>query len=187
MQIFFYIFLQFMKISEIQIFITNIVFNRIGTGERMNLVPQPSLNTQSCNRRPLGSTFRFENLRSPKKKLKRKNEKISVFKQKKMKIFWPRKHEKTCFLGLRQFSNLMVLNKGLPIQDLVFRLGQTPFFLCSLYSSRVDVQKLWSCQNWWLVDFFFTLKFRISIIHAYLFPAKNSHFQNLQVLSLFSI
>ena len=102
-------------------------------------------------------------------------------------FFWPRKHEKTCFLGLRQFSNLMVLNKGLPIQDLVFRLGQTPFFLCSLYSSRVDVQKLWSCQNWWLVDFFFTLKFRISIIHAYLFPAKNSHFQNLQVLSLFSI
>ena len=28
----------------------------------------PSLNTQSCNRRPLCSTFKFENLRSPKKK-----------------------------------------------------------------------------------------------------------------------
>ena len=27
----------------------------------------PSLNTQSCNRRPLCSTFTFENLRSPKK------------------------------------------------------------------------------------------------------------------------
>ena len=27
----------------------------------------PSLNTQSCNRRPLRSTFKFENLRSPKK------------------------------------------------------------------------------------------------------------------------
>ena len=28
---------------------------------------QPSLNTQSCNKRPLCSTFRFENVRSPKK------------------------------------------------------------------------------------------------------------------------
>ena len=27
----------------------------------------PSLNTQSCNRRPLCSTFTFENVRSPKK------------------------------------------------------------------------------------------------------------------------
>ena len=27
----------------------------------------PSLNTQSCNKRPLCSTFTFENVRSPKK------------------------------------------------------------------------------------------------------------------------
>ena len=31
----------------------------------------PSLNTQSCNRRPLCSTLKFENLRSPKKSLKK--------------------------------------------------------------------------------------------------------------------
>ena len=44
----------------------------------------PSLNTQSCNRRPLCSTFRFENLRSPKKnRFKIHN----YFLKKKFKIF----------------------------------------------------------------------------------------------------
>ena len=44
----------------------------------------PSLNTQSCNRRPLCSTFTFENLRSPKKNpvlLKKKFKKNSKKKK----------------------------------------------------------------------------------------------------------
>jgi hypothetical protein len=76
----------------------------------------PSLNTQSCNRRPLCSTFTFENLRSPKKNnfYSKKNSKFSfffffflnllcnflvqdaiVFSKKNLNFFLPRKHEKT--------------------------------------------------------------------------------------------
>ena len=38
-----------------------------------NLAQEPSLNTQSCNRRPLLSTFRFENVHSPKKTIFQKH------------------------------------------------------------------------------------------------------------------
>ena len=40
----------------------------------------PSLNTQSCDRRPLCSTLKFENLHSPKKDLKKKNLKKEYIK-----------------------------------------------------------------------------------------------------------
>ena len=50
--------------------------------------------------------------------------------------FLPWKHEKTRFLGLRRFSNLNVLHKGLLMQDWVFRLGSTAnlnFLFLSLF------------------------------------------------------
>ena len=91
----------------------------------------PSLNTQSCNRRPLCSTFRFENLSiSPKKncffnffKFFQK-EKKKIIKAILYNFFW----NKTGFSELRLFSNVNALNKGLLLQDWVFRLGLTLFF-----------------------------------------------------------
>ena len=55
------------------------------------LIISPSLNTQSCNRRPLCSTFTYENLRSRKKYIFYM---YYVFK-KISNFFWPRKYEKT--------------------------------------------------------------------------------------------
>ena len=43
----------------------------------------PSLNTQSCNRRPLCSTFTFENVRSPKNQFYSKKNSKKKFKRKK--------------------------------------------------------------------------------------------------------
>ena len=45
----FYVVYENMKINEIQIFITYIVFHRIETRERMNLVPQAASQKQIAN------------------------------------------------------------------------------------------------------------------------------------------
>ena len=82
----------------------------------------PSLNTQSCIRRPLCSTFKFESLRSSKKERF-----YHVFEGKKKPFFLLKKFEKVektgFFRANTQISNLNVLHKGLLMQDWVFRLG----------------------------------------------------------------
>ena len=47
----------------------------------------------------------------------------------KKKILTPKTWKNSFFLGLRRFSNLNVLHKGLLMQDWVFRLGQPPWVL----------------------------------------------------------
>ena len=91
---------------------TDANINRIVDGQGMDtplnnvgLQEAPSLNTQSCIRRPLCSTFRFENLRSPKK-----NEFFHVFGVNFFLII-----KKVCIMQLfsedaKVFSNLFILN-----------------------------------------------------------------------------
>ena len=49
---------------------------------------------------------------------------------------------KSVFLGLRKFSNLSVLHKGLLMQDRVFRLGTQLNFRRKLSTKSIIFQKL---------------------------------------------
>ena len=75
------------------------------------LLPHPSLNTLSCNRRPLCSTFIFENVSSPK---------TTVSFQKKQK-----KSKKKFYLLLKLSRN----TKSPLMQDWVLILGATPKYI----------------------------------------------------------
>ena len=48
--------------------------------------------------------------------------------------------KKLVFLGLRRFSNLNVLHKGLLMQDWVFRLGFCLYFGAIIYSNFVSYE-----------------------------------------------
>ena len=76
----------------------------------MNLGQTPSLNTQSCIRRPLCSTFRFENLRSPKK-----NEFFQLF---------------STFCGLKKFFFIKVILCNFSVRTLGYFQKNFKTFFC---------------------------------------------------------
>ena len=65
--------------------------------------------------------------------------KLFFFQILKKKYFWV----KTIFLGLRKFSNLNLIHKGLLLQDWVFRLGSQG---CQIMPNPSPEWRLKCCQ-----------------------------------------